>query len=412
MYRTLAQLEKDQLVDSWAGPPTAGQERRVYGLTAKGDRALRTWMGVIKEERDALDRVLRRYAATGTPDAVLAEAEGEIGGGDALLPVASTTRLGPLFSVITRREEHPWALGPTTDEVRMQTYHVLPDRSAVLIEARSTVGPITFGALGLTGLIETEVRGGVIWPSDATHASLGVPVTGLCSGNGLYDAELQRRIEARRYPVANLELADCSVVGSAGRYRVTGRLGFHGVVRELEGTLAVDPRPDGSIIVTGDHAFDIRDFDIASPTVLMLRIYPDVSGEAPGRGRADRRRPVKLAIGIVIGYVVGARILDGDYADVTQALRAVGRSEELRDVLLTVRRHASHTLREMAELLDDRAVLEPATGRRRRLGRSGHRSAGSARSLRSTGTSSVTSRETPRIPITVPVEPTVISARV
>ena len=56
-----------------------------------------------------------------------------------------------------------------------------------------------------------------------------------------------------------------------------GRLGFHGVVRELEGTLAVDPRPDGSIIVTGDHAFDIRDFDIASPTVLMLRIYPDVS---------------------------------------------------------------------------------------------------------------------------------------
>ena len=69
------------------------------------------------------------------------------------------------------------------------------------------------------------------------------------------------------------------MVGSAGRYRVTGRLGFHGVVRSLEGT--VDARslgPDGSIIVTGDHAFDIRDFDIAFPTVLMLSgIYPDVS---------------------------------------------------------------------------------------------------------------------------------------
>ena len=39
----------------------------------------------------------------------------------------------------------------------------------------------------------------------------------------------------------------------------------------------VDPRPDGSIIVTGGNAFDIRDFDIASPTVLMLRIYPDVT---------------------------------------------------------------------------------------------------------------------------------------
>ena len=76
-------------------------------------------------------------------------------------------------------------------------------------------------------------------------------------------------------PVVNLELRPLQLAGSVGRYRVTGRLGFHGVVRELQGTLAVDPRPDGSIIVTGDHAFDIRDFDIASSTVPMLRIYPD-----------------------------------------------------------------------------------------------------------------------------------------
>ncbi len=277
VYRTLAQLERDELVESWPGPSTAGQERRVYGLTAKGDRALRTWMGVIKEERDALERVLRRYAATGTPDALLAEAEGELGRSGALSPVASSTRLGPIFTVINRPEEHPWARGPITDDARVQTYQVIPERSAVLIEARSTVGPITFGAVGLTGVVEAEMRGGVIWPAHATRATLEVPVTGLCSGNGLYDAELLRRIEARRYPIAKLELSECIVVGSAGRYRVTGRLDFHGVVRSLEGTVTVDPRPDGSIIVTGGHAFDIRDFDIASPTVLMLRIYPDVT---------------------------------------------------------------------------------------------------------------------------------------
>lgn len=277
VYRTLAQLERDELVESWPGPSTAGQERRVYRLTPKGDRALRTWMGVVKEERDVLDRVLRRYAATGTPDAVLAEAEGEIGDTDSLSPVTSTTKLGQLFSVVTNVGEHPWARGPMTDDARVQRYEVVPDRSAVLIEARSTVGPITFGAVGLTGTIEAEMRGGVIWPESATRARLEVPVTGLCSGNGLYDAELLRRIEARRYPVARLELADCIVVGTAGRYRVTGLLDFHGVVRTLEGGLTVDPRPDGTIIVTGGHAFDIRDFDIASPTVLMLRIYPDVS---------------------------------------------------------------------------------------------------------------------------------------
>ena len=38
-------------------------------------------------------------------------------------------------------------------------YRLLPDRSAVLIEARSTVGPITFGALGITGTIGVHAVG-------------------------------------------------------------------------------------------------------------------------------------------------------------------------------------------------------------------------------------------------------------
>ena len=45
-------------------------------MTPLGERVLREWMSVIKEERDCLGRVLRRYQATGTVDAVLAEVEG------------------------------------------------------------------------------------------------------------------------------------------------------------------------------------------------------------------------------------------------------------------------------------------------------------------------------------------------
>ena len=76
VYRALAQLEADGLICSSPEHRSAGQGRRVYSLTEQGEQVLRRWMGVIKQERDGLDRVLRRYVATGTVDAVLAEVEG------------------------------------------------------------------------------------------------------------------------------------------------------------------------------------------------------------------------------------------------------------------------------------------------------------------------------------------------
>jgi DNA-binding PadR family transcriptional regulator len=75
VYRALGQLEADGLVEVWSDAPVAGSMRRVYGLTTEGATVLREWMGVVKEERDVLDRVLRRYTATGSADAMLAEAE-------------------------------------------------------------------------------------------------------------------------------------------------------------------------------------------------------------------------------------------------------------------------------------------------------------------------------------------------
>src|SRR5580692_10357817 len=76
VYRALAQLEHDGLVEASSQNPKAGQARRVYRITAVGERVLRVWMGVVREEHGCLGEVLRRYQATGTTDAVLAEVEG------------------------------------------------------------------------------------------------------------------------------------------------------------------------------------------------------------------------------------------------------------------------------------------------------------------------------------------------
>ncbi len=282
VYRVLAQLEADGLVEAWSDAPVAGSMRRVYGLTADGGRVLRAWMGIIKEERDALEGVLRRYAATGTADALLAEAESGLVavGGTAWSPVSATAESDHRPRMAGPRTAAPTtaaAPGDPAPVTRRRRYRLVPERSVVLVEARSTVGPISFGALGLTGVVELDVAGGEIVAGGRPTALVEVPISGLRSGNRLYDAELLRRIDAARHPVVTLDLHHGSALGVGHRYLLEGMATVHGVTRPATGTVVVHLSADGQLDVTGDQVFDIRDFGIESPTVLMLRIYPDVT---------------------------------------------------------------------------------------------------------------------------------------
>jgi hypothetical protein len=154
-------------------------------------------------------------------------------------------------------------------------FQVRSDRTVVLIEARSTVGPISFGAIGITGYVDAEVYDGAFCTESRPAAHLEVEVASLRSGNSLYDAELFRRIDARRFPTVAVDLRDCTEIGSGNRYRLAGEVTFHGLARPVQGTVSVTLN-DRKLVVTGEQVLDIRDFDLASPTVLMLRIYPDV----------------------------------------------------------------------------------------------------------------------------------------
>jgi poly-beta-hydroxybutyrate-responsive repressor len=63
IYRALADLESDGLLHSWKTSSTAGSSRHVYAVTTHGHQMLSTWMGVVSEERAALDSVLKRFDA-------------------------------------------------------------------------------------------------------------------------------------------------------------------------------------------------------------------------------------------------------------------------------------------------------------------------------------------------------------
>lgn len=144
------------------------------------------------------------------------------------------------------------------------------------IYARSTVGPIRWEATDLRGSFEAEVANQSLDPSVAPSGRLELTLERLTSGNRVYDAELMRRLDARRYPIASAELRFLDAAGHQNRYQVHGDLTLHGVTRTIIGALAVDVDGKSVVRIYGDKVVDIRDFNIPSPTMLMLRIFPDV----------------------------------------------------------------------------------------------------------------------------------------
>ena len=158
----------------------------------------------------------------------------------------------------------------------MQRYVIHPERSTVVVEARSSVGPIAWEGVGPSGEFAFTVVDGQVDTTAEMSGWLELRLDALASGNSLYDAELQRRVDARRHPRARIELGDVAEGSDPGLYVARGTIDFHGTRRVVEGELHLERLEDDAVIVTGAHRLDIRDFGLPAPTMLMLKVFPEV----------------------------------------------------------------------------------------------------------------------------------------
>ena len=137
--------------------------------------------------------------------------------------------------------------------------------------------PINSDSDGLEGYIELEKEGeGQLNLARQPAGKLSFPVTRLSSGNRLEDRELQKRIDARRFPTIDGVLTQMDRVGTDSRYRVSGDLTFHGVVRRVADEMTVSFVDDHTVELGGRSTFDVRDFGVEPPRILMLRVKPEV----------------------------------------------------------------------------------------------------------------------------------------
>ena len=159
----------------------------------------------------------------------------------------------------------------------MPRYTIVPDRSTVWIEARSNVHPIQSTTSGLEGFVELalEPTGGVNL-ADTPVGRLSLNVERLKSGNRLEDREMQKRVDARRHPRIEGVLGSVVGNGKEGRYRVAGDVTFRGVSRHHEDLMEISKVDEHTVRLAGSSRFDIRDFGMEPPKVLMLKVEPVV----------------------------------------------------------------------------------------------------------------------------------------
>jgi polyisoprenoid-binding protein YceI len=160
-------------------------------------------------------------------------------------------------------------------------------RSRIWVSGRSSLHPINTGTNGITGWFESSAR-------DDGSLDLELPVSGelelaverLTSGNQLYDRELRRRMDSRRYPTIVGRITRISASGPHPQYSVAGDISFHGKTRTFEHEMRIAVHQEG-VSLTGQHVFDIREFDMKPPSMLMVRVYPEISVRVELHGRRD-----------------------------------------------------------------------------------------------------------------------------
>lgn len=155
----------------------------------------------------------------------------------------------------------------------MARYRIAPSRSQVWIDARSNIHPIHSRTDGLEGWIDLRfTRAGRFDLRTRPTAHLEFAVEHLRSANPLEQRELRRRIDAKHHPLITGEMTGLEPADN-GQFRAVGEITFRGVTRAHR-ELTIELVDDSTIRVTGSSTFDVRDFGMEPPKILILSVEP------------------------------------------------------------------------------------------------------------------------------------------
>jgi polyisoprenoid-binding protein YceI len=155
-------------------------------------------------------------------------------------------------------------------------FNITRGPSHLWMEARSSLHPIRAESAAVSGFIEAEIDAAGLDLKVAPKARIEIEVASLKTGNALYDRELERRLEIRNYPRIVGEVLEVKQIDSGACYRVRGNLTLHGVTKAVEGEVNLRVVDGATLEFEGERIFDMREFGLNPPRILMLKVYPEV----------------------------------------------------------------------------------------------------------------------------------------
>lgn len=151
------------------------------------------------------------------------------------------------------------------------------DRSEITLEGQSRLHPIHASSRALEGYFETGLQAdGQLDLSTPPSGRIEVLVEDLKSMNPLYDREVRKRLDMRRYPKIKADIVEVREALGENRYLAVGDVAFHGVTQRLEDELMVRQIDEDTLEIRGEVTVNVRDFKVNPPNLPMVGIMPTV----------------------------------------------------------------------------------------------------------------------------------------
>lgn len=159
----------------------------------------------------------------------------------------------------------------------MTKYYPLQELSEISLVGQSRLHPIEAISRDLFGEFEATF-------DPEGQLDLAQPVTGyievlvedLKSMNPLYDREVRKRLNIRRFPKIKAEVVAISQQIDANRYLAVGDIAFNGTMHRVEHELSIRQLSGGRLEIDGRVDIDVRDFKVEPPNLFMVGIMPTV----------------------------------------------------------------------------------------------------------------------------------------